>query len=251
MLRCGTVRSRLLTAVALAGALGAFAATSASASGPSVSGAASASLPAATGDAAAIALERKIQKADARVPAITATRRGYLFYTAVGPTGSFGFAYGRGMLAGYRPASESILYVLHGGRITSLVDTARAPGLPALTLIKSAGAAWGRVSPVKCYVTASGLTSALSGYREQFTNVFGHFAPLQRQGRVIIMRSTYPWGGQGGATATEVDRISGTPKHALSYRIKVSAIASTPSFSISGTFHYLAKTPLAHAPTHC
>lgn len=244
------VRFRLLTAVALAGALGVFAATGASAR-PSVSGAASASLPAASGDAAAIALERKIQKADARVPAITATRRGYLFYNAVGPAGSFGFAYGRGPLAGYRPASESILYVLHGGRIASFVDTARAPGLPALTLIRSAGAAWGRVPPFKCYVTASGLTPALSGYGRTFTDVFGHFAPLQRQGRVIIMRSTYPWGGPGGATATEVDRISGTPKHAFSYRIKVSTIASAPGFSVSGTFHYLAKTPRVPAATHC
>ena len=166
-----------------------------------------------TGDPATIAFYRHVQAAYRSAHAITATRHGFLSYTAASAS-SFRYSLGEKAPAGNRAATESLLFLLRNGRITTFVDIAKAPGLPALTYIENANGAWANVAttPGACYYKEPRIPGF---WGQQLVGVFGDFSPMRRSGSTIIVHSTYPW-GTTGAEMSEVDRISATSKLLLS-----------------------------------
>lgn len=203
---------------------------------------AAASHPAPTGDATTIAFDYQVQKAYRHVRAVTLTRRGYLAYTDAGPANSFSYVWGETPPVGYLRATETQLYLLQGGRVTTFVDRAKAAGMLPLTLVRNASGAWGGTG--SCYSKASGLTE-MSGWGQQFSLVYGHFSPLQYSGSTTIIHVTYPWGKT--AQASETDRISTATKLVLSYQIRI-----TGGLVVSENLHYPATPPVARTATpHC
>jgi hypothetical protein len=198
-----------------------------------------------TGDAATIAFYRQVQSAYHSVQAITGTRRGFLSYTA--SSSAFRYYNGQKPPPGYRPATESLLYLIHNGRITKVVDTARAAGLPPLTIIEDASGTWANVSrqPGACYYKNPSIRER----GQQFVGVFGNFSPLQHSGSTVIVRSTYPW-GKTGAQASEVDRIAAATKLLLALQVHVNGAAPF-SWSLAG-LREEATPSLVLAPSpHC
>ena len=120
---------------------------------------------------------------------------------------------------GFRPATESLLVLLTGGRVTQYVDTAKAPGLPALTIIEgSGGIAVSLKKPGACFQPGS-RAGGVAGWGSPFVGVYGTFAPMETSGATVIVRSTYPW--LQGEHASEVDHISAATKHLQSYTVTV------------------------------
>jgi hypothetical protein len=140
-----------------------------------------------------------------------------------------------------------LLYLSRNGRITRFVDTAKASGLPALTVIQDASGVWARLSSAACY-SRSVAAGDIGGVGHPFLGVFGNFQPLSHSGQTVIVRSTYPW--TTGQQASETDRISATTKLMLSETVSVTG--QTPfAFTLSA----LREPPTPHlAPTgkpHC
>jgi hypothetical protein len=176
------------------------------------------------------------------VHAITATRHGFFSYTA--SASSFRFYLAAKAPAGYRSATESMLFLLRNGRITTFVDTAKAPGLPALTYIEDASGAWAKTMPGACYYKEPRYS-----WGHQWVGVFGDFSPMRRSGSTIIVHSTYPY-GTTGAQMSEVDRISGTSKLFLSIAGHLNGPAAF-SWSMTG-IREEATPSLVLAPSpHC
>ena len=197
-----------------------------------------------SGDPAAIAFYRQVESAYGSVHALVATRRGFFSYTAAGS--AFSFRYGQKPPPGFRVASERLLYVFRNGRTTKFVDTARAGGMPPLTVIQDASGLWGKVS--NCYAHSPGASN-FGGVGQRFVGVFGDFSPLQHSGSTVIVHSTYPW-GKTGARATEVDRISAATNLILSLSGHVNGPASF-GWSLSGFRQQGAPTKLPTPTPHC
>ena len=200
-----------------------------------------ASHPAPTGDATAIAFNYQVQRAYRSVKAVTVTRRGYLSYTDAGPATSYNYAWGEPAPFGYRLATESLLYLLRGGRVTTFVDRAHAAGMLRLTLIQNAGGSWGRTGS-SCYSHPRASLKKLSGLGQNFSLVYGQFAPLQQSGDTTIVNVRYRWGST--AWANETDRVSTATKLVRSWHISVSN-----GVVISEILHYPVTPPIASAPT--
>jgi hypothetical protein len=202
-----------------------------------------------TGDPATIAFYRQVQSAYRTVHAIVGVRHGYFSYTVAGSV--FSFRYGMARPAGLRPATESLLYLFRNGRATRFVDTARAAGLPPLTLIQDASGVWGRASsrPGGCYSKSPGAGN-IGGIGQPFVGVFGDFQALRPSGKtVVVVTSTYPW-GTAGPQAREVDRISAATKFLLSETVHVSGPAAF-SFSLSGLRETRAPSHVPSTNPHC
>jgi hypothetical protein len=199
----------------------------------------------ATGDRATIAFYRQSQLSYRNVPAVQETRRGYLSYTVSGT--SFRWQPGKPS-AGYKAATESVLVLLSGGRITKYVDTVRATGLPSLTIIEDATGLWAALNdrPGACYY-ANPRTADVQGWNKQLIGVVGKFAPMQRKGGVVVVRSSFPWGKVG--RADEIDRISATTKHFISSQVHVTTAVP---YTFTTTDRVVPKPALvlASAP-HC
>lgn len=177
--------------------------------------------PGPTGDAATITFYRHVQTAYGSVHAVTATRRGFLAYTASGTF--FRYTFGEKAPPGYHKATESLLYVLRNGRVAKFVDRAKAVGLPALTYIEDSSGAWAALdTPTRTCFHRNSRIARLWG--QPFVGVFGEFSPLTRRGGTVIVHSTYPW-GTGGAQMREVDRIGATSKLFISITGRLNGLA--------------------------
>lgn len=202
----------------------------------------------ATGDAGAIAFYTQAQASYSNVAALRVTRRGYLSYSVQGKTFHWHVS-GTPTPAGYKPATESFLVLLKGGRVTKYVDTVKAPALSPLTIIEDANGFWDSLSshPGACYYKQARVADVL-GWGSPLIGVTGKFQPVQHQGGDVIVTSTYPFGSTG--TATEVDRISASTKHLISTRIHVAGVPSPFTFTV--TDQVIAKPAKILAPTpHC
>jgi hypothetical protein len=201
-----------------------------------------------SGDAATIAFYRQVLSAYRTVPAITATRHGYVSYTVSGST--FHYVAAEVAPPGYRRASESVLVLLRGGRVWKYVDHAAAPGLPSLTIIEDATGLWAALNsrPGACYYK-NPRSSGVLGWGSQFVGVFGDFAPLRRAGALVTVHSTYPW-GKSGAQASEVDQFFARTKYWRSFQVHVNG--SAPFTWTMAGFHEGRAPSLTAAPTpHC
>jgi len=180
----------------------------------------------ASGDPPTIAFYKQVQASYRSVAAVRVERTGFLWYTDTVKGSLVRWLNGRRppVGAGYKPATESIIALLSGGRVTKYVDTAKAPGLPPLTLIEDSTGFWAALNTETggCF-HASTRAADVAGWHSPFVAVFGTFAPMTQQGRTVIVTSTYPW--IAGELATEVDHISATTKHLDSYTITVTGSA--------------------------
>ena len=89
-------------------------------------------------DPATVAFYKQVQASYRTVPAVRVRRHGFLWYSASvkGSLVRWVSAKQPPPGEGYKPATESLLVLLTKGRVTKYIDTAKAPGLPALTLIE-------------------------------------------------------------------------------------------------------------------
>ncbi len=233
---CGkgrVVRARFVFAVTCVVSLSGLASVAAAGSGP-------------TGDASTIAFYRHVASVYRRVPSVALTRRGYLSYVVAGPT--FRFVDGEARPPGYRSAVESVVAVLRNGRVAAYVDHARAAGLPPLTIIEDASGVW--ASDGRCFYR-NPRSSGILGWGSSFVGVYGSFAPLQRAGSVVSIRSTFPW-GKAGAQAIEIDHFNATTSYWQSYRVAVTG-GGAPAFAWTETgFRELkTRTTMPAVSRHC
>ena len=123
--------------------------------------------------------------------------------------------------------------LLTNGIVTKYVDTAKAPGLPPLTLIEDSTGFWVALNTKTggCY-HASTRAADVAGWHSPFVGVYGTFAPMTTQGSTVVVTSTYPW--LTGELATETDHISATTKHLDSYSVKVTG-SSPITFTATNT----------------
>jgi len=198
-----------------------------------------------TGDPATIAFYRQVQAAYKPVHVLTFHRRGFTAYAVAGGT-VFRYTVGEAAAAGLRPASESVLELLRNGRVVKFVDVARASRDPTLTYIEDASGAWAEVATRRCFYRETRLPGV---WGQPFVGVFGDFAPMQRSGGSVIVRSTYSWGGAAGSMS-EVDHISAATKQFSSISGRLSGPGGF-SWSINA-LRPLATAPTAPSPTpHC
>lgn len=197
-------------------------------------------------DPATIAFYKQVQASYRNVAAVRIRRHGFLWYsdTAPGSLVRWVSAEQPPPGAGYKPATESILVLLSNGRVAKYVDTAKAPGLPALTIIEGAGGLWVSLhkKSSSCY-HSSPRSGDVAGWGLPFIGVYGTFSPMQTQGDTVIVQSTYPW--LKTERATEIDRISATTKHLQSYTVKVTG---TSPITFGATNQDIAKPSLVPAP---
>jgi hypothetical protein len=169
-----------------------------------------------------VAFYKQVQASYRTVAAVRVRRHGFLWYSGSAPGSLVRWVSARKPPAGegFRPATESLLVLLTGGRVTEYVDTAKAAGLPALMIIEGSGglAVSLHKQPGACFQPSS-RAGGVAGWGSPFVGVYGTFAPMQRSGDTVIVRSTYPW--LQGEHASEVDRISATTKHLQSYTVTV------------------------------
>jgi hypothetical protein len=208
------------------------------------------SSPTAKDDAPTIAFYKQVQASYRTVPAVRVRRHGFLWYSDTAPGSLVRWVSAKQPPPGegYKPATESILVLLTSGRVTKYVDTAKAPGLPALTIIEGSGGL--AVALAKkgntCFHPAS-RAGDVAGWGSPFIGVYGNFSPMQTQGNTVIVTSTYPW--LKSEQATEVDRISATTKHLDSYTVKVTG---TSPITFSATNQDIPKpSPVPGAAPRC
>jgi hypothetical protein len=168
----------------------------------------------ASGDPPTIAFYKQVQASYKSVPAVRVQRRGFLWYTDTVKGSLVRWVDGKKPPAGagYRPATESIIMLLTNGIVTKYVDTAKAPGLPPLTLIEDSTGFWVALNTKTggCYHRST-RTADVAGWHSPFVGVYGTFAPMTTQGSTVVVTSTYPW--LTGELATETDDISASTKH--------------------------------------
>jgi hypothetical protein len=176
----------------------------------------------ADGDPPTIAVYKQVQASYKSVPAVRVERRGFLWYSDKVKGSLVRWVDGKKPPAGagYRPATESIIMLLTNGTVTKYVDTAKAPGLPPLTLIEDSTGFWVALNTKTggCYHRST-RAADVAGWHSPFVGVYGTFAPMTTQGNTIVVTSTYPW--LTGELATETDQISAATKHLDSYSVKV------------------------------
>ena len=150
----------------------------------------------ASGDPPTIAFYKQVQASYKSVPAVRVQRRGFLWYTDKVKGSLVRWVNGKKPPAGagYRPATESIIMLLTNGVVTKYVDTAKAPGLPPLTLIEDSTGFWVALNTKTggCY-NASKRSADVAGWHSPFVGVYGTFAPMTTQGNTVVVTSTYPW----------------------------------------------------------
>jgi hypothetical protein len=190
---------------------------------------------AAGGDPPTIAFYKQVQASYKSVAAVRVQRQGFLWYTDKVKGSLVRWVDGKPPPAGagYRPATESIIVLLTNGVVTKYVDTAKAPGLPPLTLIEDSTGFWVALNTKTggCYHRST-RAADVAGWHSPFVGVYGTFAPMTTQGSTVIVTSAYPW--LTGELATETDHISATTKHLDSYSVKVTG--STPiTFTATNT----------------
>ena len=137
--------------------------------------------------------------------------------------------------------------LLTNGRVTRYVDTAKAPGLPTLTLIEGPSGLFVALNKQgACYHSAP-RAGGVAGWGTPFVGVYGTFAPMQTEGGTVVITSTYPW--LQTEHATEVDRISAATKHLQSYTVKVTG---TSPITFTATNQDVAPPPaVPAAQPHC
>jgi hypothetical protein len=189
----------------------------------------------ANGDPPTIAFYKQVQASYKSVPAVLVQRRGFLWYTDSVKGSLVRWVNGKKppVGAGYRPASESIVVLLKNGVVTKYVDTAKAPGLPPLTLLEDSTGFWVALNTKTggCY-HASTRAADVGGWHNPFVGIYGTFAPMTTQGSTVVVTSSYPW--LSGELATETDHISATTKHLDSYSVKITG-ASPITFTATNT----------------
>jgi hypothetical protein len=201
-------------------------------------------------DAPTIAFYKQVQASYRTVPAVRVRRHGFLWYSDTAPGSLVRWVSAKQPPPGegYKPATESILVLLTGGRVAKYVDTAKAPGLPTLTIIEGPGGlaiALTRKGNT-CFHSAS-RAGDVAGWGSPFIGVYGNFSPMQTQGDTVIVTSTYPW--LKSEHATEVDRISAATKHLDSYTVRVTG---TSPITFSATNQDIAKpSPVPAAAPRC
>ena len=196
-------------------------------------------------DPATLAFYKQVQASYRTVPAVRVRRHGFLWYSDTVPGSLVRWVSAKQPPpgAGYKPATESILVRLSNGRVTKYVDTAKAPGLPPLTLIEGPSGLFVALSqkPGACYHSAP-RSGGVAGWGAPFVGVYGTFAPMQTQGATVIVTSTYPW--LRTEHAAEIDRISAATKHLQSYTVKVTG---TSPITFGATNQDIAPPPAVPA----
>ncbi|HXW78878.1 MAG TPA: hypothetical protein VEJ84_05235 [Acidimicrobiales bacterium] len=195
----------------------------------------------ATGNGATIAFYTESQRAYTNIPAVRVVRRGFLSYVKYGANVTW--HWGSRPPKGYTAATESILEILNRGVITFYDDTARAPGLPQLTIDGSPSGTWSVAAGQTCYTKVASPSGTVS-LGQPFVGVVGHFDPMKVQGKDLVVTSVYPWGR--GSTATEVDTMSSVTKQILGASINVSG---ADSFTFTVTNKSVAKPRSLPAPS--
>lgn len=201
-------------------------------------------------DPATVAFYKQVQASYNSVPAVRIRRHGFLWYsgTVRGSLVRWVSARRPPPGAGYKPATESILVLLTNGRVTRYVDTAKAPGLPTLTIIEGPSGLFVALhrKAGACYHSAP-RSGGVAGFGAPFIGVYGTFSPMQTHGGTVIVTSTYPW--LATEHATEVDRISLATKHLQSYSVKVTG---TSPITFGAVNQVVASPPaLPAALPHC
>jgi hypothetical protein len=200
-------------------------------------------------DPATLAFYKEVQASYRTVPAVLVHRHGFLWYTDTAPGSAFRWVSSKRPPpgGGYKPASESILVLLTNGRVTKYVDTAKAAGMPTLTIIEDSTGLWASLSKKPACYHRSSRAGDVAGWGSQFVGVYGTFSPMETHGDTVIIRSTYPW--LRTEQAVEVDRISATTKHLQSYTVTVTG---TSPITFSAANQNIAKPANVPAPKpHC
>ena len=191
---------------------------------------------AVNGDPPTIAFYKQVQASYKSVAAVRVERRGFLWYTDKVKGSRVRWVDGKKPPpgAGYRPATESIIVLLTNGSVTKYVDTAKAPGLPPLTLIEDSTGFWVALNTKTggCYHRSTRAADVAGHGDLPFVGVYGTFAPMTTQGSTVVVTSTYPW--LTGELATETDQISATTKHLDSYSVKITG-SSPITFTATNT----------------
>jgi hypothetical protein len=200
-------------------------------------------------DPATLAFYKEVQASYRTVPAVRVRRHGFLWYSASvkGSLVRWVSAKQPPPGAGYKPATELLLVLLTNGRVTKYIDTAKAPGLPTLTLIEGPSGLFIALNKQGACYHAAPRAGGVAGWGAQFVGVYGTFSPMQTQGGTVVIRSTYPW--LNSEHATEIDRISAATKHLQSYTVKVTG--SSP-ISFAATNQDVVPAPaVPAAQPHC
>jgi hypothetical protein len=205
-------------------------------------------------DPATLAFYKQVQASYRTVPAVRVRRHGFLWYSASvkGSLVRWVSAKQPPPGEGYKPATESLVVLLTKGRVTKYIDTAKAPGLPALTLIEGPSGLFvalnntGSKNTGTCYHAAP-RSGGVAGWGAPFVGVYGTFSPMQTQGGTVIIQSTYPW--LNTEHATEVDRISLATKHLDSYTVKVTG--TSPITFAATNQDVVPPPPVPAAQPHC
>ena len=155
------------------------------------------------------------------------TVRGNFWYTTNG--NAFNFYDGGAHPANAKAATQSILTLLSGGRVTETVISATSAGLPPLTIIQDSTGTWAALNnhPGACFYRQPTQSIGANLHRP-FIQVLGTFSPLRKKGSHTLVTSKFPWGKTG--TATDVDTIANATGTVISS-------------------HYTVRGPGAHAFT--
>lgn len=201
---------------------------------------AAAAAAAPTGDVAAITFYRQVQAAYKRVPGLRVIRRGYLSYAVAGSR--FSYIAATAVPPVYHAAVETILYRMRNGRVTAYADTARAPGEPAVTIEENSSGVWATLDARRgrCYYR-NPRSSGVASWSRSFVGVVGNFAPLSRDGRIVTIRSTFPW-TPGGGSVTETDHFDASTKYWRFFSVDVST--HHPFTWSMSSFRELSRGPL-------
>jgi hypothetical protein len=198
-----------------------------------------AATPGPTGDAKAIAFNRQVQQAYSTVPGVRIVQRGLLFARKVGRNG-YKFQIGRARR--FRPANETLNFVLSNGTQTAYADQLVTSGVGRFSiLVNSSGLFTSGLGGDGCWQQTD-LSAALDGPPgEAFFTVEGHYFPLKRRGSLVLSRSILVIGP--GAKATQVNAIDPITHLVVSGRMTLNFV---PKQHVKVTQKF---TPLSAAPT--
>lgn len=200
-------------------------------------------------DPATVAFYKEVQASYRTVPAVRVKRHGFLWYSDTIPGSLVRWVSARQPPpgAGYKPATETLVVLLTNGRVTKSIDTAKAPGLPVLTLIEGPSGLFVSLQKKGACYHAAPRSGGVAGWGAQFVGVYGTFSPMQAQGGTVIVQSTYPW--LNTERATEIDRISAATKHLQSYTVKVTG--TSPITFAATNQDVVPAPPVPAAQPHC